>query len=164
MVTVRPDSKSIADSIISGLALSLLALLIDLVDEANGANDIGRIDFVRPCIVQLLANVRLLHHARVAGQLLDELEGVDHHAQRLGALLRDCHQSDQAGLQAVLEHEGRSVAPLEVERDRPKPAHVEECLVLDTRDAIVLQVLDIHERSLLGVVRSSVRLEGTHVC
>ena len=132
------DSKSIADSIISGLALSLLPLLIDLVDQADRTNDIGRVDFIRPCIVQLLANVRLLHHARVSGQLLHELKGVDHHAERLGALLRDCHQGDQAGLQAVLEHKGRTVAPLQVERDRSKPAHVEECLVLNSRDTFVL--------------------------
>ena len=153
-------SKGIAYPIISGLALTLLPLLVHLVNQADRANNICSVDFVRSGIVQLLSDLRLLHHACISRQLLNKLERVDHHSERLCALLCDGHEGDQARLQAILQHERRAISPLQVKRDRSQPAHVEECLVLDSGDAIVLQVLDVHKRPLLRIVLPPFGLEG----
>ena len=63
-----------------------------------------------------------------------------------------------------MEHEGRAIAPLQVEGDRPEAAHMEERLVLDARDAVVLQVLHVHEGALLGEVLALVALKSAVAC
>lgn len=154
-------SERLADSIISGLPLPFLLLLVDFVNEADGANHISSIDIVTATVVDLLSDVRMLNLSCVSCQLLNELKGIDHLAQCLCPLLCNRHQCNQAGLQAVLQHKGRSLAPFQIKRDAPQSAHVEECLVLDARNACVLQMLHVHEASSLCVVLSSIALKRT---
>ena len=39
-------SESVADSIIASLSFALLALLVALVDETDGADDVGSVDVI----------------------------------------------------------------------------------------------------------------------
>ena len=55
-------SKGLADSIISGLTLALLPLLVDFVDEANRADNVGGVDIIRATVIDLFSDLGLLHH------------------------------------------------------------------------------------------------------
>ena len=116
-VKSRTCSERLADSVVAGLALTLLLLLVDFVDEADGTDNISRFNRVLSTIVDLLPNRGLLQLRSVAGELLNELEGVDHLFEALGALFCDCHDGQQAGLEAVLQHEGRTQATFKVKGD-----------------------------------------------
>ena len=100
-----------ADSIISGLPLPFLLLLVDFVNEADGANHVSSVDIVTAAVVDLLSNVRVLNLSRITCQLLNELKGIDHLSECLCPLLCNRHQCNQARLQAILQHEGRSLTP-----------------------------------------------------
>ena len=51
-----------------------------------------------------------------------------------------------------MEHEGCALPGLEIKGYGLQPTHVEEGLVLDLGDTWVVQVLAVHEASLLGEV------------
>lgn len=83
------------------------------MQEPNGRNDIGDLDLVGPGLVQDIPGLR--EPASRPGLLLDELEGLVHHGQRLLPVLRDGHHGQDSRLQAILQHEGCSLAGLQVE-------------------------------------------------
>ena len=61
-VGIKGFSKGLADSIITGLTLALLPLLVDFVDEANRADNVGGVDIIRATVIDLFSDLGLLHH------------------------------------------------------------------------------------------------------
>ena len=105
-------SKCLTDSIIARLPLPFLLLLVHFVDQSDATDHICRVNIVTTAIVDLLADVRMLDLCCVTGQFFNELERIDHLTERLCSFLSYRHQSNQARLQAILQHESSSLSSL----------------------------------------------------
>ena len=153
-------SESVADSIIASLSFALLTLLVRFVYETDGADDVGGVDVIWTRVIDLFANLSLLDHWGVTSELLDELKSIDHHSKSFSSLLSNGHHSDKTRLETILQHESSTVSTLEIKRDWSQTAHMEESLVLNPWDALMFQVLDIHEGTLLCEILPLIGLQS----
>ena len=113
-VFIATHSQALTNAIIPLKSFPFRFLFIRFVDESNAANHICCVDLISPSVVNLAANLVLLHHASISRQFFNEFKSVTHCFQTLGSLLSDRHKSYETALEAILQHEGGSETSFQI--------------------------------------------------
>ena len=80
-----------------------------------------------------------------AGLILDEVEGIYHVVRRNLTVDAYAEEADDCALERVVHRERGALPLFHVEGDLLEPTHVEESLVLDGREAWVVEEVAEHE-------------------